>query len=143
MEREKAELAGKISAQGVTTIDDARALAAAQGPKLLKDIGAEFTRIFAGMAEYHRPRKGNKHGNATKFMEYARLAMQGAKEFAQYESPKLSAVMIGADVLNEIEITGGLPDAEDGGLQDAAPTIDESGEAVESLPAGNLKAVNE
>jgi hypothetical protein len=56
MEREKAELAGKISAQGVTTIDDARALAAAQGPKLLKDIGAEFTRIFAGMAEYHRPR---------------------------------------------------------------------------------------
>jgi hypothetical protein len=80
MEREKAELAGKISAQGVTTIDDARALAAAQGPKLLKDIGAEFTRIFAGMAEYHRPRKGNKHGNATKFMEYARLAMQGAKE---------------------------------------------------------------
>jgi hypothetical protein len=141
--KEQRKLDRKIANKGVETIEDARAVALEQGPKLLKDIGAEFTRLFAGMAAYHQPVPGNPNADEKKFREYAALALQGAKDFAQYESPKLSAVMIGADVINEIEIVGGLPDEEDGGLVASnPPTIDESGDLTEPAP-DIKKAVNE
>lgn len=44
------------------------------------------------------------------FRTYAELAVQTAKDLAPYQSPKLSAVMVGAAVVSEIEIIGGLPD---------------------------------
>ena len=43
--------------------------------------------------------------------------LPGAKDFAQYEWPKLSVV--NAEVINEIKVIGGLPDEENGGLCDA------------------------
>lgn len=143
--QELLERDGKISKEGVQTLDDARAVTLQQGPKLLKDIGAEFTRLFAGMAAYHQPRPDNPNADPALFKEYAALALQGAKDFAQYESPKLSAVMVGGEMLTEIVVTGGPSDAEDGGFQPAEATeltIDQSGESVD--PAPDLKnAVNE
>ena len=143
--REQQETADKMEMEGVKTIDDARQIAAAQGPKLLKDIGAEFTRLFAGMAARHQPYEGNPHADPKLFKEYAALALQGAKDFAQYESPKLSAVMVGGEMVTEIAITGGPSDDEDGGFQPAEAmemTIDQSGESVEPAP-DIKKAVNE
>ena len=135
----------RIAAQGVKTFEDAQVVAAAQGPKLLKDIGAEFTRVFAGMAAFHQPRPDNPNADPKLFKEYAALALQGAKDFAQYESPKLSAVMVGGEMITEIAITGGPSDADDGGFQPAEATeltIDQSGESVEPAP-DIKKAVNE
>ena len=143
--QELLERDGKISKEGVETIDDARLLAVQQGPKLLKDIGAEFTRLFAGMAAHYQPRPDNPNANPALFKEYAALALQGAKDFAQYESPKLSAVMVGGEMLTEIVVTGGPSDEEDGGFQPAEATeltIDQSGESVEPAPEIK-KAVNE
>lgn len=132
----------KAKAAGVETIDDARRIANENGSdqKLLKDIGAEFTRLFAGMAAFHQPHAANKNADEKKFLTYAALALQGAKDFAQYESPKLSAVLINSDVVRQIEILGGLPDDEDGSFQPA--TVNEAGE--EQTPAPDIKkAVNE
>lgn len=102
--------------------------AAAQGRKLMKEIGFDLANIFAQFAAYHQPawERGpnglvatNPHYDPDKFREYAVLAAQTARDFAGYESPKLSAVMVGSAVVNEIEVIGGLPDADDGGLSAA------------------------
>jgi hypothetical protein len=149
LRKENQELADKIAAEGVKTLDDARALAAAKGPMLMKDIGFQFTRVFAGMAALHQPappgHPPNPNADPKLFREYAALALQGAKDFAQYESPKLSAVMVGGEMVTEIAITGGPSDDEDGGFQPAEAmemTIDQSGESVEPAP-DIKKAVNE
>ena len=85
----------------VETIGDAKELIGGPPAKLMKEIGFEFTRVFAGMAAFVQPRgKGtdgkdrNPNADPRLFLEYAKIAMTGAKEFAQYESPKLSAVMV-------------------------------------------------
>jgi hypothetical protein len=86
--------------------------AQASGKKLMKDIGFELAQLFTAMAAYHQPHPtgGNPNANEEKFLEYAKLAAQTAAQFAGYESPKLSAVMVGAAVVNHVKVEGGMPD---------------------------------
>lgn len=130
----------------VETIGDAKELIGAPPAKLMKEIGFEFTRVFAGMAAFVQPRgKGddgkdrNPNADPRLFLEYAKIAMTGAKEFAQYESPKLSAVMVGSATVEEIMVSGGLPDEMDGSLMDAGAgggttTIDGTAEPSSPRP---------
>lgn len=105
--------------------------AVAAGKKMMKEIAFDFAQLFAGIAAFHQPYPSwhpatidgkavmvndNPNFNEAKFKEYAKLAVDTALGAAGYESPKLSAVMVGSAIVTEIEITGGLPDSEDGGL---------------------------
>lgn len=130
--REQAGAADRLADAGVETLDGAKALAAGQPEKLMKDIAFDFARMFAGLAAFYQPyprwthdpatgamKNGNPNFNEAKFKEYAVLAKDTAIAAASYQSPKLSAVMIGADIINRIEVEGGLPDDLDGGLVDA------------------------
>jgi hypothetical protein len=128
MERERLLLEAK-AAEGERAIKEA----AAQGRKLMKHIGFDLAHLFAGLAAFYQPypqwRQDPASGKAVnanpnfderKFREYAKLAAETARDFAGYESPKLSAVLVGSAVVTDIEVTGGLPDEQDGGLIDAA-----------------------
>lgn len=133
-----------LKAEAMSEVDAAIARAAAQGRKLMKDLGMDFTMKFAGLAAYFQPfpewkvltdQKGavqyDKRGKAIlinvnpnydehKFEKYAKLAMDGARDFAVYESPKFAAVLMEQNFVTEITIVGGLPDERDGGLIDGA-----------------------
>jgi hypothetical protein len=87
--------------------------------KLGKDILDEFANVLAGAAAFYQPIPGNPNADPTLFKEYARLAVDAADRAAAYQSPKLSAVMVGAVVVQKIKIEGGLPD-----LDQAPETID-------------------
>lgn len=148
-EIERLEKESGVSAQG--------AAAATAGKKLMKEIAFDFAAAFAGIAAFHQPWKtwheeiqrdgtkkkvnDNPHYNEAKFKEYGILAANLSIAAAPYQSPRLSAVMVGAAVVTEIEITGGLPDAEDGGLNPGPRQIEGTAEEVE--PAPLPKAVNE
>jgi hypothetical protein len=131
IEAEKRAKDARLKAAGVETLEDAKALASKE-PKLMKEIAFDFARLFAGLATFYQPypqwvrdpetgkiRNANPNFDEAKFKEYAVLAKDTALGAASYQSPKLSAVMVGSDVINEIIITGGLPDDQDGGLVDA------------------------
>jgi hypothetical protein len=113
---------------------------------LMKDIAFEFAHVFRSMAAFRQPwptwhpriedgkpvmRNGrpvmdndNPNCDMAEFKEYAKLAVDTALGAASYESPRLSAMMVGASVLTQIEVIGGLPDIEDGGLIDADKNAD-------------------
>ena len=141
---EKAKRDRKLTIADVETIGDAKELIGGPPAKLMKEIGFEFTQIFAGLAMHVRPRGKKPDGKDINpdaderlFLEYAKIAMTGAKEFAQYESPKLSAVMVGSATVEEIMVSGGLPDEMDGSFVNVGPdsstaTID--GTAEPSAP---------
>jgi hypothetical protein len=153
-ERERAAQVGRLDAINVKTPEDALAIIEATPERLMKDIAFDFARLFAGMAQFYGPWpdwklkgkkviNGNPNFNEAKWREYADLAAKTAIAAAPYQSPKLSAVMIGADVLNTIEIVGGLPDDQDGGLLPAeSPTIGEDGEVATPAPP-DLKVIGE
>lgn len=101
--------------------------AEAKGKKLMKEIGFEFAQMFAGLAAYYSPWpswvqqidaqtgkvtrvNANPNYDEVRFKEYGTLASQTARDFASYESPKLSAVMVGAAVVTKIQIEGGMSD---------------------------------
>lgn len=143
-ERERLLLEAKAS-EGERLIKESQA----QGRKLMKEIGYDLAHLFAGLAAFYQPYPQwridpatNKPANANpnfderKFREYATLAANTARDFASYESPKLSAVMVGTAVVSEVEIIGGLPDDQDGGLIDAAANAD--GDAPRA-PEGELQ----
>lgn len=109
--------------------------AVAQGRKLMKELGFDLTQLAAGLAAFYQPHpqwqqdpasgklvNANPNFDEPKFRYYLEMAMQGARDFASYESPKLSAMLVGSAVVNEIEVVGGLPDDQDGGLIDDAAT---------------------
>jgi hypothetical protein len=86
-------------------------------------------RQFAELAVIHQPipegqpiPPGRKP-DAAKFKEWADRACAAAKDLMPYQSPRLSAVMVGSAIVNEIKVVGGIPDELDGGLRDgpAAP----------------------
>jgi hypothetical protein len=93
-----------------------------QGRKLMKEIAFDFARLFAGLAAFYQPFPGwkqdengkvvnaNPNFNEQKFKEYAVLARDTAIAAAPFESPKFSAVMVGATVVNKVEVSGGMPD---------------------------------
>ena len=133
LDRARIDEVERLQAMGVT---DVAAAAQTAGVKPMKQIAFDFARVFAGLAAFYQPypkwiedpetktvRNANPNFNEAKFKEYAVLAKDTALGAAPYESPRLSAMMIGSAIVNEIEITGGLPDEEDGGLN-AGPTID-------------------
>lgn len=82
--------------------------------KLAKDVLRDFMELFAGMAAFHQPwpkdRGKNPNEDRAEFMRFAELAVGTAKDLAPFESPRYSAVMIGATVVNHIEVVGGMPD---------------------------------
>lgn len=116
--------------------------------KLGKEILHEFANLFRTYAALHQPQAVQRRGpptvdnpqgaplfdvqgrplvdlvggNLAMFREFGELAVDAAKHVAQYQSPKLSAVVLGTAVETRYEITGGLPDEEDGSLIDARPT---------------------
>lgn len=140
-EREKLMLEARAN-EGTRAIKEAQAA----GRKLMKEIGFDLAHLFAGVAAYYQPygqwsrdpvtgkvANANPNFDESKFKEYAKLAAETARDFAGYETPKLSAVMVGSAVITEIAVTGGLPDEEDGGLIDA--TANPGGDA--SRPAAD------
>jgi hypothetical protein len=68
----------------------------------------------------------NPNFDEAKFQRCAESAATTARDFAAYESPKLSAVMVGSPVMTKIEIIGGIPDDQDGNLVDASAVAPES-----------------
>jgi len=124
-DRKRIEEIERLRATGASEV-----VAAAQtaGVKLMKDIAFDFAQLFAGLAAFYQPYpswgrdalgkpvNANPNYDEAKFEKYATLATHVALGAAPYQSPRLSAVMVGAAVVTEIEMTGGLPDEEDGGL---------------------------
>ena len=132
-ERERRMLEARAE-QGAREIKEA----VASGRKLMKEIGFDLAHQFAGLAEFFRPQwsvdpatgrmvNANPNFDEAKFRQYAELAATTARDFAAYESPKLSAVMVGSAAVTKIEIIGGIPDDQDGNLIDAPAVAPESG----------------
>jgi hypothetical protein len=99
------------------------------GRKLMKEIGFDLAQQFAGLAAFYQPQwrvdpatgrtvNANPNFDEAKFRQYAELAATTARDFAAYESPKLSAVMVGSPAVTKIQIIGGIPDDQDGNLID-------------------------
>ncbi len=115
------------AARGASAIE----VAGITGRKLMKETGFELVQLTAGLVAYYQPwpqwimgpdgkiKNANPNFDEAKFDKYLVLAMNGARDFAAYESPKLAAVMLAQGLVGEIQIIGGLPDEEDGGLKDA------------------------
>lgn len=119
LERErKAELEKRRLAllDGATAGEQALVKAETTGVKLGKDVLREFMQVFAGLAAVAQPlppgmqaQPGMTPDPAT-FEKWATLAVDTAAKLAPFESPKFSAVMIGATTINRVEVTGGMPD---------------------------------
>jgi hypothetical protein len=122
---------GELARDAAAAVDQAKRT----GDRLGKEILHELANLLADVATYYQPRPvavqqpdGSvttvlRGGDEAKFRQYAHLAMQAAKDLAPYQSPKLSAVVLGTAVKTEYVVTGGLPDEEDGGLIDAPPDV--------------------
>ena len=132
--RERADKTARLMTAGVKAADSAAEIVEAN-PKLMKDIAFDFARLWAGMAAFHQPyptwhpavdgegkpildKRGrpimendNPNFDEAKFLKYGELATQTALGAAKYQSPSLSAVMVGQQIVNKITITGGLPDS--------------------------------
>lgn len=86
------------------------------GIKLAKDVLNDFMQLFAGMAAVYQPLPPGvevppgRQPNESKFREYAVLAKETAAALAPFQSPRYSAVMVGATIVNKIEVSGGMPD---------------------------------
>ena len=124
----------------MTTMDQVRAEAAkdgllaaqAQGKKLAKNVLSDFMELFAGMAAFYQPVpagqpvEAGRQPDENKFKEYAALAVDSAKALAPFQSPRFSAMMIGATVVSKIVVEGGMPSDFD--VSNPAP----------ALPAGTI-----
>jgi hypothetical protein len=160
IERHNAESLEVMRLAGIDTVANAgkpKAVAEAvtTGKRPAKEILRTFMELFAGRAAFHQPwplTKGkNPYENIPEFYRNAELAVAAAKDLAPFESPKYSAVVIGATVTNKIEVVGGLPESyaddegmtidarpDDGGgvLRLAGPTADHSSGAAPDVPPG-------
>lgn len=140
------ERQAEVDRQRAAGFPETAAEAKAAGFKLAKDVLEEFMRLFAAMATAVQPYptwhvekcdgrdvrvNDNPDCDESRFRTYAELAVQAAKDLAPYQSPKLSTVVVGSAVVTEIEIIGGLPDEEDGGLH-----------AVEDVPSDSPRLVS-
>jgi hypothetical protein len=93
-----------------------RAVAEAKGTskRLATDVLDDFMHTFAEAAIRFRER-----GDWDEFGRWALRAVDCARSLAPFQSPKLSTVMVGPAPVTTIEVIGGLPDDQDGGLVDA------------------------
>jgi hypothetical protein len=101
---ERALIAERVAAETKST-----------GKPLAKEVLDDFMHIFAEAATRFR-----ELGDWSGFERWALHSVDCARALAPYQSPRLSAVMVGTTAVTEIEVTGGLPDEEDGGLVNAA-----------------------
>jgi hypothetical protein len=103
----------RLRAEGAS---DVVAAAKTAGVKLSTEVLRDFMQLFAGMAAMYQPIPEGKQPlpgrkpDETLFRVYATLAKDTAKDLAPYEAPRLSAVMVGAAIVNRVEVVGGMPD---------------------------------
>lgn len=99
-----------------------------QGKKLAKDVLRDLMELSVGMAAmYQLAPPGmaeNVNADEDKFLQWFGLAGDMAKNLAPYESPRYSAVMVGAAVVTKVTVEGGMPD------EFAAPPKEIEGELV-------------
>jgi len=76
-------------------------------------------------------------GDLDQFREWAALAIEAAKALAPYQSPRLTAVAIGAPTVTKIEITGGMSDDEFAVEQTQLPAQILPGMVIEADPNGD------
>jgi hypothetical protein len=77
-------------------------------------------------------------GDMDQFREWAALAIEAAKALAPYQSPRLTAVAIGAPAISKIEIVGGMSDAEFEIERAQLPADLPPGTIVEAEPKGDV-----
>ncbi len=141
--KEQEESAQRLAAAGVASPEAAREIVERTPDKLMKEIAFDFAKLFAGMAAFYQPfpqwsrdgsgklKNANPNYDERLFREYAVLAKDTALGAAAYQSPKLSAVMVGQQIVNHVEVTGGMPD------EFEPPTV---GTAVEFQPGDIVSA---
>lgn len=114
------------------------------GKRLGKQILDDFANVLAGMAAAYQPMPPGMENmplppgrkpDPDKFLKYATLAIYSAEKVAQFQSPKLSAVMVGAAQAKRIRVEGGLPD-----LDQAPQTIEHEAPAPEPTLAPPVAA---
>lgn len=107
-----------------------KTLAAVPAKKLGKEVLDDLMNLYMGLVAYYQPWPPSKGANPKedlgKFNYYAERASDVAAALAPFQSPKLSAVAIGAAIVNKVEVSGGMPD-------DWAPPT-RPGEVVEFKP---------
>lgn len=76
------------------------ALARSKQYALGKDVLGEFMMTFRGMAALHQPsppgQPRRQYEDETKFLNYAKLAIECAGELANYQSPKYRSIQVAA-----------------------------------------------
>lgn len=86
-----------------------------RGKKLAREVLSDFMELFAGMAAAYQPiapgmenspLPAGRRPDEERFLIYAKLAVDTAKELAAYESPKLKAVGISQTPLAPLERPG-------------------------------------
>lgn len=127
--REKLEAEAKEKIAELAEEDRAVVKVATRGKKLAKDVLRELMELSVGMAALYQPAhpdavSKNRHEDPAKFQEWFAIAAQTAKDLAPYESPRYSAVMVGAAVVTKVTVEGGMPD------EFAAPPKEIEGELV-------------
>jgi hypothetical protein len=102
------------------------------GQRLAKEVLEDFMHLFADMA-------ATADRNTEKFEKWARLAIETAKALAPFQSPRFSAVMVGATTVQKITIEGGSTRRDFPELPDDIPLVDEGGRptVIEAEPNGD------
>jgi hypothetical protein len=99
--------------EAIAAVSDPEIVAQAQaaGRRTGKSILDDFANVFAGIAAYYQPRPDGTNANADekKFLAYSGMAIIAADKVSQYQTPKLSAVMVGMAQVRTIQVDGGLP----------------------------------
>lgn len=134
LERRRTEAIEAAKAEGA----EAKILQARNGGvKLAKDVLREIMELSMGQALMCRPwppQDGiNPQADPAEFKYNLAMAADVAKALAPFESPKFSAVMVGGAIVQKIEIVGGLPDEEDGGLMIEGQAVTEPGCGAEVI----------
>jgi hypothetical protein len=137
----------KVTIERALLAERAVGEAKAQGQKLAVEALDHYMHDFLAIAAGFR-----ELGDLAKFEVWAGRAIECAKALAPFQSPRLSAVAIGAAVINRIEVVGGLPDEQDGSFLPAPPVAPEcagssipdaaktSAEGAADCPAGQATA---
>ena len=98
--------------------------------KLAKEVLDDLMNLYMGLTAHYQPwpaaRGKNPHEDISKFNYYSQRAAEVAAALTPYQSPRLSAVAIGAAIVNRVEVVGGMPD------DFAPPTKD--GQVIEFKP---------
>lgn len=100
--------------------NDALKMAEAQGTVLMKDALFQIAQMNLSLAALYQPDMRGTDGSGKrvnvnpnhdedKFRYYLNAAKEAAHAGAPFQSPRYSAVMVGATTLTRIEVAGGMP----------------------------------